>query len=436
MLKKTLRDIIIFLITLEARLVLRRYKPKVVAITGNAGKTSTKDAVAAVLESEFFVWKNEKSYNSDIGIPLTILHCKNAWSNPLSWIKNLAEGLVLALFPHKYPEWLVLEVGADKPDDIGKFTKWLRPEIVIVTRIGETPVHVENFSSREELIKEKSKLVRALRPGGTLILNADDPDVLEMRNIPKLAKVITYGFLPGSNLRASNYNISYSDSGHVALPSGMSFKIDYLGNIVPVRIDGVVGMNNIYSALAGFAAGLSLNINFVSMIESISKYERPVGRLKLIKGLNNSAILDDSYNSSPSALQLAIESVKDIEISGRKIAVIGDMLELGQFTTEAHHSIGKKIPEVFELLITVGQRAHGFVKGAVEARMGKRKIKSFNDSRSAGDYLVNIVGPGDLILVKGSQGMRMERVVESIMLNQEDKQKLLPRQEKEWLEKI
>jgi UDP-N-acetylmuramoyl-tripeptide--D-alanyl-D-alanine ligase len=436
MIKGIFRKIVIFLITLEARLVLKKYKPRIVAITGNAGKTGTKDAVAAVLESEFFVWKNEKSYNSDLGIPLTILHCKNAWMNPIAWLKNIAEGLVLIFLPHKYPEWLVVEVGADKPDDIGKFTSWLHPEIVVVTRIGETPVHVENFSSRDELIKEKSKLVSALRPGGTLILNSDDPDVLNMRNIPKLAKVITYGFSPGSNLRASNYNIIYSESNHTSLPDGMTFKIDYLGNIVPVRITGIVGKNNIYSALAAFAAGLAFNINFVSMLDSIAKYERPVGRLKLIKGINDSAILDDTYNSSPAALDLAIESVKDIQTTGRKIAVLGDMLELGQYTTEAHNMIGKKIPDIFEILVTVGQRTQDIVRGAVASRMGKRKIKSFDDSRSAGEYLKKIIEKGDIILVKGSQGMRMERVVEQIMLNPEDKFKLIPRQEKEWVDKV
>jgi UDP-N-acetylmuramoyl-tripeptide--D-alanyl-D-alanine ligase len=435
MIKKILRNIIISVLTLEARLVLKKYKPKIVAITGNAGKTGTKDAVAAVLGAEFFVWMNEKSYNSDLGIPLTILHCKNGWMNPIAWFKNIAEGLVLIILPHKNPEWLVLEVGADKPDDIGKFTSWLHPEIVIVTRIGETPVHVENFSSRDELVQEKSKLVSALRPGGTLILNSDDPDVLNMRTIPKLAKVITYGFSLGSNLRASNYNIIYSEKDHISLPDGMTFKIDYLGNIVPVRITGIVGKNNIYSALAAFAAGLSFNINFVSMLDSISKYERPVGRLKLIKGINDSAILDDTYNSSPAALDMAIESVKDIKSTGRKIAVLGDMLELGQYTTEAHYTMGRKIPDLFEILVTVGQRSQGIVKGAIASRMGKRKIKSFDNSRSAGEYIKGIIEKGDIILVKGSQGMRMERVVEKIMLNPEDKSNLLPRQEKEWLEK-
>lgn len=435
MIKKILRNIVIFIITLEARLVLKKYKPKIVAITGNAGKTGTKDAVSAVLESDFSVWKNEKSYNSDIGIPLTILHCKNAWSNPLSWFKNIMEGIVLIIFPHKYPEWLVLEVGADKPDDIGKFTHWLHPNVVIVTRIGETPVHLEFFSSREELIKEKGKLVKALVRGGTLILNSDDPDVLEMRNLSQLSKVITYGFSPHSDLRASNYNITYSEVEHLSTPDGITFKIDYMGNIIPVKVPGIVGRNNVYSALAGFAVGVSLNINFVSMVDSIAKYDRPVGRLRLINGIKNSVLLDDTYNSSPSALDLAIESSRDIKTPSRKIAVIGDMLELGNQTVSAHYAIGRKIPTVFDMLLTVGQRAEDVARGAIDARMAKKKVMSFIDSSSAGDYLKDLIASSDVVLIKGSQGMRMERVVERVMSNPEDKFKLLARQEKEWLER-
>ena len=427
MVKNILKKIIIATITLEARLVLKKYKPKIVAITGNTGKTGAKDAVAAILGAEFFTWKNEKSYNSDIGIPLTILHCKNAWSNPLFWIKNIIEGLVLVLFPHDYPKWLILEVGADKPNDIGKFPKWLRPDVVIVTRIGETPVHVEFFSSRDELIKEKAKLVLALKTGGVLVLNADDPDVLAMKEIPKLAKIVTYVFSPDSSLRASNYHATYNE--------GIAFKIDYLGNIIPVRLTGVVGRQNVYSALAAFAVGVALGFNFVSMLESINRFERPAGRLKLVFGRNGSSILDDTYNSSPAALDLAIESASDLETPGRRIAVLGDMLELGKHTDSAHRAIGQKIPHYFSLLFTVGQRAGGFVRGAVDAHMDPSKIVSFSDSVSAGEHLKNFLEHGDLVLVKGSQGMRMERVVERIMAKPEDKGKLLARQDEEWLKR-
>ena len=135
MLKATIKYIIISILTLEAKIVIWKYKPKIAGVTGNAGKTSTKEAVAAVLGTNFSVWKNEKSYNSDIGIPLTILHCGNAWANIYLWIKNIIEGLILIILRHNYPEWLILEVGADQRGDIKKFTSWIKPEMVVVTRI-------------------------------------------------------------------------------------------------------------------------------------------------------------------------------------------------------------------------------------------------------------------------------------------------------------
>ncbi len=433
MIKSVLRKIIIFILTIEARLVLKKYKPKIVGVTGNVGKTGTKDAVAAVLGAEYFVWKNEKSYNSDLGIPLTILNCKNGWLNPFSWLKNIAEGLILIILPHDYPKWLIIEVGADKPDDIANFTGWLHPDVVIVTRIGETPVHVENFPSRQELIKEKGKLVSALKSGGTLILNADDSDVIAMKNLAKGSKVLTYGFSPHANLRASNYAVIYSEIDHNLIPDGIVFKIDYLGNIMPVKIPGVVGKQNLHSALAAFAVGISLNINFVSMLESIARYDRPAGRLKFIRGIKNSMILDDTYNSSPAALELAIESTHDIKAEGRKIAVLGDMLELGILTSDAHYKIGKSIPLFFDLLVTVGPRSVGFAKGASDSGMIKSKIKSFNNSIDAGEYLKENIKSGDLVLVKGSQGVRMERAVAMLMFKPEDRFNLLVRQEDEWL---
>ncbi|MBI3632465.1 MAG: UDP-N-acetylmuramoyl-tripeptide--D-alanyl-D-alanine ligase [Candidatus Vogelbacteria bacterium] len=433
MIKTIVKYIVISILTLEAKIILLKYKPKIVGVTGNAGKTGTKEAVSAVLSSNFMVWKNEKSYNGDIGIPLTILHCSNAWSDIYLWLKNIVEGLMLIFLPYNYPEWLVLEIGADKPGDIKKFTSWVKPKIVIVTTIGKTPVHIENFSGKDALIKEKFELVKALRPGGYLILNADDPEVLAMKDLVLGAKVITYGFSPNANLRASNYHIIYSEHNHVKIPSGINFKIDYLGNIIPVKINSIVGRNNVYSAIAGITAGVALGLNFVSMLESIARYERPVGRLKLIEGIEDSIILDDTYNSSPAAVSLALESLTDIEVSGQKIVVLGDMLELGKHTIDANLEIGKKLPQYCDRLITVGQRAKHFAEGALDGGMDVKMITCFDESKAAGKYLRGLVKSGDLVLVKGSQGIRMERVVEQILLHSEDKNKLLVRQDPEWL---
>ncbi|MBI3632865.1 MAG: UDP-N-acetylmuramoyl-tripeptide--D-alanyl-D-alanine ligase [Candidatus Vogelbacteria bacterium] len=435
MIKRTIKFILISILTLEARVVVWKYRPKIIGVTGNAGKTGTKEAIAAVLGSDFSVWKNEKSYNSDIGIPLTILHCQNAWSNIYLWVKNILEGLILILLRHNYPEWLVLEVGADRPGDIKKFISWIRPEMVVVTRIGETPVHVENFSSRDELIKEKMELVKALRPGGYLILNADDPDVLRMKDMVLGAQVVTFGFSPKANLRASNYHIAYNEVEHVKMPCGIGFRIDYVGNVIPIRVSGIIGRHNVYSALAACAVGISLRVNFIIMAEAVAKYERPVGRLKLLEGINNSIILDDTYNSSPAAVSLALESLADIDTSGKKFIVLGDMLELGKHTMNEHLSVGKKVSQYGDVLITVGQRAKHIAQGARESGMDQKNILCFSDPYEAGLYLKEKLSPGDIVLIKGSQGMRMERVVEEILARRDQKKLLLARQDEEWLKR-
>ena len=155
-------------------MVVAKYKPRIVAVTGSVGKTSTKDAIYAVLASRYHVRRSDKSFNSEIGLPLTILGVPNGWSNPLRWLGNLIDGVSLIFFRASYPEWLVLEVGADRPNDIRSVAQWLPVEVAVVTRLPEVPVHVEFFDSPEEVVEEKASLISALRPGGTLVLFDDD----------------------------------------------------------------------------------------------------------------------------------------------------------------------------------------------------------------------------------------------------------------------
>jgi UDP-N-acetylmuramoyl-tripeptide--D-alanyl-D-alanine ligase len=182
--KTIFRKIITYILQIESRLVISKYKPKIIAITGSVGKTSTKDAIFAVLSGVSYVRKSEKSYNSEIGLPLTILGVPNGWNNPLVWIKNLCKGLWLFLGPHTYPTWLVLEVGIGHPGDMHRTADWLQTDVVIITAIGETPAHIEFFSSRKSLIEEKSSLIQTLKKDGLLILNADDPDVCLLYTSP------------------------------------------------------------------------------------------------------------------------------------------------------------------------------------------------------------------------------------------------------------
>ena len=425
--KKTLA----YILKIESRLVLLKYKPKIIAITGSVGKTSTKDAVYAVISKFSYVRKSEKSYNSEIGLPLTILGCRNAWSNPLLWLKNILKGLWLILVPHKYPKWLVLEVGVSKPDDMKKTASWLKSDAVIITGIGETPAHIEFFNSREHLINEKSGLIRTLKKDGVLILNADDEAVLELGTKSK-NRITTYGLKAGADTIGREENIFYDDAG---LPRGIIFRVDSDGNSLPVVMEGVFGKNHIYASLAALALASSLKWNMLDAVNALKNYDVPPGRMRLLPGINNSLLIDDTYNSSPFACQSALKTLGEVKAKGRKIAVLGDMLELGKHTIEAHQEIGRIAEKNVEIIIVVGPRAKSIKEGAVLAGMDKEKIFEFSNSRETGEFLKTFVKEGDLVLIKGSQGIRMERAVEKILEDQKNKNKLLVRQDKEWLEK-
>ena len=201
---------------------------------------------------------------------------------------------------------------------------------------------------------------------------------------------------------------------------------------MPVVIEKVFGQNHIYASLASLALSFGLKLNMINAIGALKNYDISPGRMCLVNGINNSLIIDDTYNSSPSACEAALKTLGMIKTSGRKIAILGDMLELGRYTKEAHENIGKIARENCEILAVVGQRAGDIKAGAVEAGMRAENIPEFLNSVEAGEYMKDLVKMNDLILVKGSQGMRMERTVLAILANKENKKKLLVRQDKEW----
>ncbi|HAT68516.1 MAG TPA: hypothetical protein DCS20_02770 [Candidatus Yonathbacteria bacterium] len=425
--KSIARNIIANILEAEAKLVLKKYKPKVIAITGSVGKTSTKDAIFAVVEKSLVARKTAKSFNSEIGLPLTILGRGNAWSNPFLWLSTIFHGLLLVLIREHYPKWLVLEVGADKPGDIARVTKWLVPNVAVITRFGDVPVHVEFFKSPAEVFEEKTELVKALQPTGMLIVNADDERVLALRDKTK-AKSITYGFSESAMFRATNMKIAYEGG----LPVGTTFKLEYDGNVFPVNMSGVLGVQPVYSALAALALGVHLKLNIVDMVGALAAYESPAGRMRVIPALKGATIIDDTYNASPIAAAAAVEVLGGIKTKGKKIAVLGDMLELGKFTMEEHKKLGALAAKNADLILAVGPRAKYIIEGALENDMSEKNLIEFDDARVAGKHLESVIGEGDVILIKGSQSMRMERTVEEIMAHPENAGTLLVRQEDEW----
>ncbi len=432
--KSTFKKTIIKILEIEARLVLKKYKPTIVAITGSVGKTSTKDAIYTVLSQFFFVRKSEKSFNSEFGVPLTILGCPNGWYNPLTWLSNIFQGLWLIIAPHKYPKWLVLEVGAGKPGDIKNTASWLHPNVVVITRFPDMPVHVEFFGTSQAVIREKTYLVEAIAHDGLLVINADDPKVLELKQKSK-AKTVTFGFGNDAMLKASHDSIAYEDREGNSVPIGITFRLDYGGNSIPVTLNDSISVNHIYAALAALSIAVENGCNLLEAVEAIKKYHTPPGRLSLIEGIKNSLLIDDTYNASPAAAEAALELLKKIEGFNRRIAVLGDMLELGKISVEAHKKIGEFAVDKADILVVVGPRSKMIAEGAKSAGFNAKNIFEYADATIAGVELEKMLSTRDLILIKGSQGVRMERVVEKVMAHPEKKGELLVRQEKEWIAK-
>ncbi|MFH0845823.1 MAG: UDP-N-acetylmuramoyl-tripeptide--D-alanyl-D-alanine ligase [Patescibacteria group bacterium] len=428
--KKIFKKIIVIILTWEAKMVLKKYKPKIVAVTGSVGKTTAKDAIYTVLSSHFFVRKSEKSFNSEIGVPLTVLGCENAWNNPFLWIKNIFNGLGVILLKNHYPMWLILEVGADAPGDIERIAKWLKPDLVVLTRFAKIPVHVEFFKSPQDLIDEKKKLVKYMKKEGILVYNGDDEDMLSVRS-PEGVQKISFGYNQGSNILGMNDQLLYDGKGN---PIGITFKVEYAGVSTPIKLGGVLGQQHVFASLAAIAVGASQNLNIVEISQALAEnYKTQPGRMRLIEGIKNTILIDDSYNASPIAVQKAIETIGNLKVLGRKIVALGDMLELGKYSAEEHKKVGEMVAQNCDVLIAVGLRAQQIVEGAMAKDMNEKNIISFEQSKEAGLFLQNEIKEGDVILIKGSQSIRMEKITEEIMAHPENKKELLVRQELEWL---
>ena len=441
MIKNVLKHLVIKVLAWESKLIIKKYHPKIIGVAGNIGKTSTKDAIFSVISKHYPTRKSEKSYNSDFGVPLTLIGRPTAWSSLWGWLAIMAEGLHLILVKHPYPEWLVLEVGADRPGDIKRIASWLACDIVVMTTIPEIPVHIEFFKDRQELVEEKFALPLSLGAGQTVILNIDDPcqQDLEKRikSLPESARpeILTYGQSEQADLSARDVFVEYSNEGERRWPGGIGFSLVSNGERLPINLSGVIGKHHVYIALAALSVAKVLGLNLSESGATIATHEASPGRLRPILGVKDTLIIDDSYNASPDAVKAALDTLRSVDVAGRRIAVLGDMMELGSYTIDAHRSIGAATMGACDYLLTVGVRSKFIAEGAREKGMADDHIGIFDDSRAAGQWLQNFIQPGDVILVKGSQLVRLEKTVEEIMAHPEDKEKLLVRQEPEWQER-
>lgn len=425
--KKFFKSIVVKVLVAESLLLLRRQKPKIIAITGSVGKTSTKDAIYAAIKNNVYARKSEKSFNSEIGVPLTILGLPNAWSNPFLWFRNIVDGFFTALFARTYPEVLVLETGIDRAGDMARLTQWLQPDIVVLTRLPSVPVHVEYFSSPEEVVAEKMKLVTAMSPDGLLIYNHDDP-IIEAQLTEVLQRQVGFGRYTETDFTAREDRVVYADD----LPTGVAFSLRHNNESYKVQVADTVGTQHVYSCVAALAVADALSVPLEAATVSLQTLRTPNGRMRILRGIKATTIVDDSYNSSPIAAEQALQALSELAYVKRRVVVLGDMLELGKYSSEEHKRIGVLVAKTADVLLTVGVRARQIAEGALAAGMSEKVIYQYDDVGRAGRELQNLLETGDAVLVKASQGIRAERIVEEIMAEPEQTEQLLVRQDAMW----
>lgn len=428
-----IKKIIEWKLGLLARMVLKRYRPVIVGVTGSVGKTSTKEAIYAVLSSVRRVRRNRKSYNNEFGVPLTIIGRESGFRNPFAWLGIFFTALALLIWKRRdYPEVLVLEMGADKPGDIGRLTRVAPCTVGVVTAVS--PVHLEFYRSMDRLIAEKRKLVSHLPPEGMAVLCADDAEVLAMREKVS-SHVLTYGFTESADVRATEPSVSQGqpDPQQRQTAYGISFKMTYRGSTVPVFLPSVLGKHQVLAGLAAAAVSISQKMNLHEIVVALRNFASPPGRMSLIPGIKYTNLIDDSYNSSPRAAVAALDTLAELSVPGRKIAALGDMAELGSETEPAHRQVGEHAAKVrVDILVTVGKKAETIAKAALAAGLPAERVRTFERSGEAGRFIQHELKQGDVVLIKGSQIVRMERITKELMAEPLRAGELLVRQGPEW----
>lgn len=437
--KKIIKKILIKLLILIAKAILWQHKPYIIAVTGNLGKTTTKDSIVAALSNRP-VRGSAKSLNTDIGIPLTIIGANNPWSHVGKWILVIGKGII-TFFAREYPEYLVLEVGADAPDDILSITKWLHPQIVVLTQFADVPVHIENFNNdRDLLIREKEYLAMAAEE--MLIYNGDD---IDCQNIAKRVGMADDKVHRVSFGRGIHNTLMLRDVGNSYDLHSVVGTVEYDHRLYKVKLEDTLGTAAVLATMPAILAAIYINgyeceyeydddlLNVIGdTIKMLNKTVRQPGRMRPLYGIKNTLIIDDTYNSSPKAVENGLETLRDISSKYRRIIVLGDMKELGDQSESEHYRIGRLIPTSGNVLVTLGHEAKHIASGARDAGMRDGWVLECDTIDDVISELINIILPGDIIYIKGSQSMRMEKVVQVMLSNEHDPSKALTRQDKEW----
>ena len=355
-----------------ARAYRRRFNMPVIAITGSNGKTTTKDLTAAVLGARWNVWKTPANFNNEIGLPLTLLQLR----------------------PEH--EAAVVEMGMRGFGQIADLAAIAEPDIGIVTNVGET--HMELLGSLENIAKAKAELVQAIPADGTVILNADNPQVAAMRDLAG-SRVITFGIEKAADVTASNIHT-------------VGNQLKFIGHFAGWEREftlPMVGRHNVYNALAALAVGVVLGLDGEEMQRGLAALETTKMRFEY-KQVKDYRVINDAYNASPMSMTAAIDTLAEIA-PGRKIAVMGDMLELGSVSAAAHEQVGRELAaKHIDALVTRGDM--GQYIAAAAAAAGVAAVYRCATHAAAGEVLRKILQPGDTVLFKGSRGMQMEKIID------------------------
>ncbi|MEK7619858.1 MAG: UDP-N-acetylmuramoyl-tripeptide--D-alanyl-D-alanine ligase [Patescibacteria group bacterium] len=416
------------LITSKAKKLLAIHKPLVIAVTGSVGKTSVRNAIASVLSAKFRVGTTIKNYNNEFGVPLTILGAESAGKSIFGWLK------VLFSSPKVMPEVFVLEYGIDRPGDMKHLCEIAAPDIAVMTRISH--VHAEYFRSIEELAEEKAVLLQHAKQ--LVVLNADDPRVLGLEGHAH-CPILTYGFSSAANVRASNYllqtreDFSFEPGEHFSTITADVTTQD--GDGLALELQNLLGQHSVSALLPAIAIAKHLGLTREQILEKLPTTQFEPGRMNPIPGIKGSLIIDSSYNAAPASMEAALEVLRGFSPveSARRIAVLGHMAELGQYSEQEHRMIGLKVGEIgVDFLLTVGERARDIRRGAIEAGIPEDHTQHFDTPASAGRWLDGEIHKGDIVLVKGSQSARTEKVVKDVMAEPLRAPELLVRQTDYW----
>ncbi len=355
----------------------RKHDLRVIGITGSVGKSTTKELVAEVLSQRYRTLKNAGNLNNEIGLPLTLL--------------RLGPGYQRA----------VLEMGFYVPGEISQLCQIAQPQVGVVTLVGT--VHAERAGSQEAIARGKAELVQALPPApeGFAILNYDDPWVRSMAGQTR-ARVIFYGLDPAADL--------WADEVESIGLEGMRFRLHYQDEVLHLRVP-LLGHHSVQTVLRAAAVGLCEGLAWGEIIAGLSMGQTQL-RLVAVRTENGALILDDSYNASPESTLASLNLLKDLP--GRHIAVLGDMLELGPYEKSGHEMVGASAGEVADELIGVGELSRIILASARSAGLAAEHIHWVSDTAEAARLLQGMLREGDVVLVKGSHGLRMDRIVSAL----------------------